>query len=68
MNRDFVEILSELSAAGADFLIVWRDRRSRCRGVLAEPHTSGQRSGIRRPLRRQSEREDSPPTKFGFCA
>jgi hypothetical protein len=37
-------------------------------GALAEPRTSSQRSGIQRPPRRQSEREDSPLAKFGFSA
>jgi hypothetical protein len=45
-----------------------RRRRTRCPSVLAEPRTIGQRSDIRRPPRRQSEREDSPLAKFGFGA
>ena len=38
MNRDFVEILSELSAAGADYLIVGRTTR---RNKLDETRVAG---------------------------
>jgi hypothetical protein len=45
-----------------------RHRRTRCPGALAAPRTIDRRSGIRRPLRRRTEREDSPLAEFGFSA
>jgi hypothetical protein len=45
-----------------------RHRRTRRPSALAAPRTIDRRSGIRRPPRRQTEREDSPLAEFGFGA
>lgn len=61
MNRDFVEMLQELSAAGADFLIVGAHALS----AYERPRATGDLDIWVRPTRENAQRVWTALTRFG---